>query len=187
MDDDLIQSLEVLRKGGVILYPTDSVWGLGCDATLWEAVERIFRIKQRTDKKSMLVLMENHALLERYVEEVPEIAWDLIELTVTPLTIIYPRGKNLADNLLAGDGSIGIRFTRESFSRELIHRFRKPVVSTSANLSGQPAPAFFSDISPEIVSSVDYVVKYRREDRTPSKPSSIIKLGTGGKIEIIRP
>jgi L-threonylcarbamoyladenylate synthase len=187
MNEDLIKALEVLRNGGVILYPTDTVWGLGCDATNEEAVERIYRIKRRTDKKSMLVLMENPALLERYAGKVPEVAYDLVEITVTPLTIIYPKGKNLAANLLADDGSIGIRFTKESFSRELIYRFRKPVVSTSANISGQSAPAGFDEISDEIISAVDYAVNYRRDDQTPSRPSSIIKLGSGGEIEIIRP
>ncbi len=186
MNEDLINALEVLRKGGVILYPTDTIWGLGCDATNEEAVKRIYQIKQRTDKKSMLVLMENPALLERYVVEVPEIAWELVEVSVTPLTIIYPKGKNLAVNLLSEDGSIGIRFTSESFSRELIYRFRKPVVSTSANVSGQPAPAVFSDITKEILSAVDYVVEYRREEKAPSQPSSVIKLGPGGEIQIIR-
>ncbi len=187
MDDDLKNALEVLRQGGVILYPTDTIWGLGCDATNEQAVGRIYAIKKRPDTKSMLVLMENPALLERYVDDVPEIAWDLIEITTTPLTIIYEKAKNLAVNLLAEDGTVGIRFTRESFSRELISRFRRPVVSTSANISGQHAPASFRDIPEEIRNSVDYIVKYKQDDTTPRQPSSIIKLGSGGKVEIIRP
>ena len=134
----------------------------------------------------MLVLMENPALLERYVNEVPDIAWDLIEVASTPLTVIYPNAKNLAKNLLAEDGSIGIRFTREEFSAELLRRFRRPLVSTSANISGQPFPATFYDISEEIKESVDYIVRFRQEETTPAQPSSIIKLGAGGQIEIIR-
>jgi L-threonylcarbamoyladenylate synthase len=186
MKDDLNEALAVLKQGGVILYPTDTVWGIGCDATNPEAVARIYKIKQREDSKSMLVLMENPALLDRYVDDVPEIAWDLIEITTTPLTVIYSGAKNLAPNLIASDGSIGIRFTREEFTLELLKRFRRPLVSTSANISGQPTPALFSEISDEIKSAVDYVVKFRQEDQAKSKPSGIIKLGEGGKIEIIR-
>jgi L-threonylcarbamoyladenylate synthase len=186
MKDDLNEALGVLKQGGVILYPTDTVWGIGCDATNAEAVARIYKIKQREDSKSMLVLMENPALLDRYVDDVPEIAWDLIEITTTPLTVIYSGAKNLAPNLVAADGSIGIRFTREEFTSELLKRFRRPLVSTSANISGQPTPALFSEISGEIKSAVDYVVKFRQDDTSKAKPSSIIKLGSGGKIEIIR-
>ncbi len=186
MNEDLKNALDVLKRGGVILYPTDTIWGLGCDATDEAAVQRIYSIKQREDSKSMLVLMENPALLERYVNEVPDIAWDLIEVASTPLTVIYPNAKNLAKNLLAEDGSIGIRFTREEFSAELLRRFRRPLVSTSANISGQPFPATFYDISEEIKKSVDYIVRFRQEETTPAQPSSIIKLGAGGQIEIIR-
>ncbi len=186
MIEDLASALKVLKEGGVILYPTDTIWGIGCDATNPEAVQRIYRIKQREDSISMLVLMENPALLDRYVSEVPEIAWDLIEVTTTPLTVIYPGAKNLASNLLAPDGSVGIRFTREKFSSELLKQFRKPLVSTSANISGQPAPANFVDIDQAIINLVDFVVHYRRDETTPAKPSSIIKLDAGGRIEIIR-
>jgi L-threonylcarbamoyladenylate synthase len=186
MNNDLNNALAVLKRGGVILYPTDTIWGIGCDATNADAVDRIYKIKQREDSKSMLVLMENPALLDRYVEDVPEIAWDLIEITTTPLTVIYPKAKNLAPNLVAADGSIGIRFTREEFSSELLKRFRKPLVSTSANVSGQPSPTCFKEISEAIKASVDYIVKYRQNDQATAKPSSIIKLETGGKIEIIR-
>lgn len=186
MDEDIKKALDTLFNGGVILYPTDTVWGLGCDATNKAAVGRIFDIKQRSDAMSMLVLMENPALLDRYVKEVPDIAWDLIEITTTPLTIIYPGAKNLAENLIAADGSIGIRFTNEAFSRELVKRFRKPVVSTSANISGQPSPSVFREIAGDIIRAADYVVNYRRDDIIPAKPSSIIRLGPGGKIEIIR-
>lgn len=186
MHDDIINSLKILKEGGIILYPTDTIWGIGCDATNIEAVERIFRIKKRTDKKSMLVLMENPALLDRYVNDVPEVAWDLIEISSTPITIIFLKAKNFAPNLIADDGSVGIRFTKEEFTKELIKRFRKPLVSTSANISGEKPPAFFDQISEEIKISVDYIVKYRQEEKVPSRPSNIIKLGPGGELDIIR-
>jgi L-threonylcarbamoyladenylate synthase len=186
MIEDIKAALEVLQRGGVILYPTDTIWGLGCDACNEEAVRRIYAIKNRVDSKSMLVLMENAALLERYVEEVPEIAYDLIELTDKPLTIIYDGAKNLAKNLIAEDGSIGIRLTTERFSCDLIRRFRRPIVSTSANISGKSSPACFSEIAQEIIDSVDYVVNYRQDDHQKAVPSSIIKLGKGGEIKIIR-
>jgi len=186
MHDDIKKALEVLKNGGVILYPTDTIWGIGCDATNEKAVSRIYKIKRREDSKSMLVLMENPALLDRYVDDVPEIAWDLVEISTTPLTVIYPNAKNLAPNLIAEDGSIGIRFTKESFTSQLLQRFRRPLVSTSANISGEKSPAFFAEISEEIKKQVDYIVEYRQDDSTPAQPSSIIKLGPGGRIDIIR-
>lgn len=186
MHNDIKKAVEVLKNGGVILYPTDTIWGIGCDATNPEAVARIYKIKQREDSKSMLVLMENPALLERYVNDVPEIAWDLVEISTTPLTVIYPGAKNLANNLIAEDGSIGIRFTKEEFTTKLLQRFRRPIVSTSANISGQKSPAFFDEISEEIKSQVDYIVEYRQDDINPAQPSSIIKLWPGGRIDIIR-
>lgn len=186
MNDDIKAALEVLQKGGVILYPTDTIWGIGCDACNEEAVRRIYDIKNRVDSKSMLVLMENAALLERYVEEVPEIAYDLIELSEKPMTIIYDGARGLAKNLIAEDGSIGIRITTEAFSSELILRFKRPIVSTSANISGKPSPACFDEIDQEIIEAVDYVVKYRQDDTNKAVPSSIMKLGRGGEIKIIR-
>jgi L-threonylcarbamoyladenylate synthase len=186
MQNDIKKALEVLKSGGVILYPTDTIWGLGCDATNPEAVQKIYEIKKREDSKSMLVLMENPALLERYVDEVPEVAWELVEISTTPLTVIYPGAKNLAANLIAGDGSVGIRFTKEEFTSRLLQRFRRPIVSTSANISGEKAPAFFDEISEDIKEQTDYIVEYRQDDVIPSQPSSIIKLGPGGQIDIIR-
>ena len=186
MHDDLKKAVEVLKSGGIILYPTDTIWGIGCDATNAEAVKRIYDIKKREDKKSILILMENPALLDRYVDEVPEVAWDLVEVSTTPLTVIYPGAKNLAANLIGEDGSIGIRFTKEEFTRQLLQRFRRPIVSTSANVSGEKSPAFFDEISEEIKESVDYIVEYRQDDRMASKPSSVIKLGPGGQIDILR-
>lgn len=186
MIEDIKAALEVLQKGGVILYPTDTIWGIGCDACNEDAVKRVYEIKKRIDSKSMLVLMENAALLERYVTEVPEIAYDLIELTDKPLTIIFDGARALAKNLIAEDGSIGIRITTEKFSSELIRRFKRPIVSTSANISGKPSPACFDEIDQEIIDAVDYVVKYRQDDTQKAVPSSIMKLGRGGEIKIIR-
>jgi L-threonylcarbamoyladenylate synthase len=185
-NDDIVKAVEVLRSGGIILYPTDTIWGIGCDATNPAAVRRIYEIKQRVDAKSMLVLMENPNLLNSYISEVPEIAWDLIDVADNPLTIIYPGARNLAPNLLAADGSIGIRITTEPFTQQLIQRFRKPVVSTSANISGQKSPRNFNEINDEIKPMMDYIVEYRQDDLSKSNPSGIIKLGVSGQIEIIR-
>jgi L-threonylcarbamoyladenylate synthase len=187
MNEEIKKAQEVLYKGGLILYPTDTIWGIGCDATNEEAVRRVYALKKRIDSKSMLVLVGNSVKLEFYVREVPEIAWDLVELTEKPLTIIYPNARNLAPNLLAEDGSVGIRVTKEAFSKTLCERFRKAIVSTSANLSGQPSPRFFAEISPAIIAGVDYVVNFRREEKNPAAPSSIIKLDAGGQVQIIRP
>lgn len=184
--EDLKKALETLQKGGIILYPTDTVWGLGCDATNEEAVKRIYELKRRSDAKSMLVLVDSASRIESYVREVPDMAWDLIEVTDKPLTIIYPEAKNLAKNLLAEDGSIGIRVSGELFSKMLCAQFKRPIVSTSANISGQPSPAIYAEISDEIKQSVDYIVQYRQDDRTPAKPSSIIKLDIGNVVKIIR-
>ena len=180
MNEDLKKACDVLRKGGLILYPTDTIWGIGCDATNEEAVQRVYTLKQRADNKAMLLLLGNEARLESYVQEVPEIAWSLIEVADRPLTLIYPGARNLAPNLIAEDGSVGIRITREEFSRRLCEQFRRPVVSTSANISGQPAPHTFQEIAEEIKQGVDYIVQYRQDDLTAAQPSSIIKLGAGG-------
>lgn len=175
-----------MREGGVILYPTDTIWGIGCDATNEDAVRRVYEIKQRQDSKAMLVLVDSSVKVDFYVQDVPEVAWDLIDLADKPLTIIYPGARNLAANLLAEDGSVGIRVTNEDFSKRLCQQFRKAVVSTSANISGQPSPRNFSEISEEVKSAVDYIVGYRQEEMSNPKPSSIIKLDKGGVIKIIR-
>ena len=174
-----------MREGGVILYPTDTIWGIGCDATNEDAV-RVYEIKQRQDSKAMLVLVDSSVKVDFYVQDVPEVAWDLIDLADKPLTIIYSGARNLAANLLAEDGSVGIRVTNEDFSKRLCQQFRKAVVSTSANISGQPSPRNFSEISEEVKSAVDYIVGYRQEEMSNPKPSSIIKLDKGGVIKIIR-
>ena len=175
-----------MREGGVILYPTDTIWGIGCDATNEDAVRRVYEIKQRQDSKAMLVLVDSSVKVDFYVRDVPEVAWDLIDLADKPLTIIYSGARNLAANLLAEDGSEGIRVTNEDFSKRLCQQFRKAIVSTSANISGQPSPKNFSEISEEVKSAVDYIVGYRQEEISNPKPSSIIKLDKGGVIKIIR-
>jgi L-threonylcarbamoyladenylate synthase len=187
MTEELKKAQEVLYRGGLILYPTDTIWGIGCDATNEDAVRRVYELKKRVDSKAMLVLVDSPAKLQFYVREVPEVAWDLVDLAEKPLTIIYPGARNLAANLLAEDGSVGIRMTKEQFTHNLCQRFRKAIVSTSANVSGNPSPGNFSEISAEIRNGVDYIVNYRQEEKTAAVPSSIIKLGLGGQIQIIRP
>lgn len=175
-----------MQEGGIILYPTDTIWGIGCDATNEEAVRRVYELKQRADSKAMLVLVDSSVKVDFYVSDVPEIAWDLIEVADKPMTIIYEGARNLAPNLLAEDGSVGIRVTNEDFSKRLCQQFRKAIVSTSANVSGRPSPGCFGDISEEIKNGVDYIVNYRQQETARPKPSSIIKLGRGGVIQIIR-
>ena len=164
MTEDIKKACEVMAAGGIILYPTDTIWGIGCDATNEKAVQRVYELKRRTDNKAMLVLMDSEAKLDRYVSDVPDIAWDLISVSDKPLTIIYSSAKNLATNLLGADGSVGIRITNEEFSKKLCERFRKPLVSTSANVSGEPSPANFSEVSEVIKEGVDYIVSYRQDD-----------------------
>ena len=186
MIEDIKKACEVMAAGGLILYPTDTIWGIGCDATNEEAVRKVYALKRRSDHKAMLLLMDSSAKLNYYVQEVPDMAWDLIELADSPLTVIYSGARNVAPNLLAEDGSVGIRITQEEFSHKLCERFRKPLVSTSANVSGAPSPANFSEISETIKSGVDYIVRYRQEDLSKAAPSHIIKLGAGGLVKIIR-
>ena len=186
MNETLKKAVEVLRQGGVILYPTDTIWGLGCDATNAAAVQRIYDIKQRANSKAMLVLIDSSTKLQGYVREVPDIAWDLIDLSEKPLTIIYSGAKNLAENLVAEDGSIGIRITRETFSKRLCEQFRKPIVSTSANISNTTAPKSFGEIDEIIKNNIDYIVDYRQNEKIQATASSIIKLEVNGQITIIR-
>lgn len=184
--DEVKTCIEVMRKGGVILYPTDTVWGIGCDATNADAVKRVFEIKKRADSKAMLLLVDSADRLARYVGDVPAVAWDLIDLTTTPLTIIYDGARNVAQNLIAPDGSIGIRVTSELFTKELCYRFQKAVVSTSANISGEPTPNNYSEISKDIIDAVDYVVNYKQLEKGRAKSSSIIKLTSNGVVTVIR-
>lgn len=182
---DLNDALNVLKKGGIILYPTDTVWGIGCDATNAEAVRRIYELKKRADAKAMLVLVDSEGMLQRTVREIPDAAWQLIEAAVEPLTIIYDQPLGIASELLSEDGSLGIRITNEVFSSALCRKLRHPIVSTSANISGKASPATFSEISSEIIQGVDYVVKFGR-DRKRSRPSNIIKVSDSGVFKIIR-
>lgn len=183
---DIAEAVRVVKSGGIILYPTDTIWGIGCDASNPEAVARVYAIKQRVDSKALICLLGSDANLNLYVGDVPEVAYDLIELSTKPLTIIYDGARNLAPNLLAADGSVGIRVTREEFSQTLCMRCKCALVSTSANISGQPSPAAFKDIAPEIIAAVDYVCTSRREEKPQAQPSSIIKLSATNEIKIIR-
>ncbi|MBL7884229.1 MAG: threonylcarbamoyl-AMP synthase [Bacteroidia bacterium] len=186
MEEEIKNVLEVLRKGGTILYPTDTVWGIGCDARNKEAVNKVFKIKQRAEYKSMVTLVCDEKMLNRYVKEVPAIAWDLIEAAETPLTIIYPDARMLAENVIAADGSVGIRLVKDEFCRNLIHRFGKPIVSTSANISGEPSPSSFNEIKLDILNKVDYIVNLRKNENNNTQPSTIIKVALNGEIKIIR-
>ncbi|WP_099372755.1 L-threonylcarbamoyladenylate synthase [Sphingobacterium sp. 1.A.5] len=184
--EDINSSLETLRSGGLILYPTDTIWGIGCDATNPDAVEKIFALKGRDKGKSMIILLGNDNQLSSYVREVPEVAYELIEATDKPLTIIYSNAKNLAENVVADDGSIGIRIVNHPFCEQLLQRFRKPIVSTSANISGDPSARNFSEISEEIINGVDYVVKFEQQELANGTASTIMKLDPSGKFEFIR-
>lgn len=176
----------MLNAGGIILYPTDTIWGIGCDATNEKAVKRIYDLKRRADNKAMLVLLDSAAHLDHYVVDVPEMAYELIDVAVEPLTIIYDGAYNIARNLLGDDDSVGIRISHEKFSQTLCSRFHKPIVSTSANISGHPSAKTFAAIEEEIKQGVDYVVKYRQDDANPHKSSNILKLGCDGTFKIIR-
>ena len=185
-EDDIRNAVEVMRKGGVILYPTDTVWGIGCDATNAEAVARVYEIKKRADSKALICLVDSDARLQRYVKKVPNVVWELLDCADKPTTVILDGAVNLAPNLIAEDGSIALRITQEAFSKELCYRFQKAIVSTSANISGEPTAQNYCDISQEIIDAVDYVCWTRRQEHKPHKPSSIIKLGLGGEVEILR-
>ena len=185
-EEDIRKAVEVMRKGGVILYPTDTVWGIGCDATNEEAVRKVYDIKQRDDSKALICLVDSDARLQRYVRDVPDVAWQIIDCCDRPTTLILDGAVNLAPNLIAEDGSIGIRITQEPFSKELCYRFQKAIVSTSANISGEPAAQNYCDIDPRLMEAVDYVCWSRRQEHKPHTPSSINKLGRGGEVQIIR-
>ncbi len=178
LKEEVRKACEVLKNGGIILYPTDTIWGIGCDATNEEAVKRVYELKHREDSKAMLVLLDDVGKLD--------VAYELLEVNDKPMTIIYPNAKNLAKNLIAQDRTIGIRITSEIFTKALLYRFRKPIVSTSANISGESSPKCFAEISEAVKSAVDYVVDFRQEETSNPAPSSIIKLGVGGEIQIIR-
>ena len=187
-EEDIRNAVETMRRGGVILYPTDTVWGIGCDATNVEAVKRVYAIKQRDDSKALICLVDSDARLQRYFRHVPDVAWQLLDSLdeVKPTTLVLDGAINLAENLIAEDGSIGIRITNEPFSKELCYRFQKAIVSTSANISGEPAAQNYCDIDPRILEAVDYVCWSRRQEHKPHTPSSIIKLKENGEVTVIR-
>jgi len=189
-EEDIKNAVEVLRRGGVILYPTDTVWGIGCDATNAEAVKRVYAIKQRDDSKALICLVDSDSRLQRYVRQVPDVAWQLIDSLkdsdAKPTTLILDGAVNLASNLIADDGSIALRITNEPFSKELCYRFQKALVSTSANISGEPAAQNYQDIAPQLLEAVDYVCWSRRQEHKPHTPSSIIRLRPNGEVTIIR-
>jgi len=186
LNDEVAKALKVLQNGGIILYPTDTIWGIGCDAGNEEAVKKIYALKQREESKSMIVLLANDNQLQSHVSEVPDIAYDLIEYAENPLTLVMPGAKNLAKNLIAADGSVGLRVTKHQFCQQLIQRLRKPLVSTSANISGQPSPKNFNGVSAEIIAGVDYVVDLEQYDMTEKRPSTIMRLEPDGRFEFIR-
>ena len=189
-EEDIRKAVETMRKGGVILYPTDTVWGIGCDATNVKAVKRVYEIKQRDDSKALICLVDSDARMQRYFRRVPDVAWQLIDSLKDsegkPTTLILDGAINLAPNLIAEDGSVGIRITNEPFSKELCYRFQKAIVSTSANISGEPAAQNYGDIDPRILEAVDYVCWSRRQEHKPHTPSSIIRLRENGEVEVIR-
>jgi L-threonylcarbamoyladenylate synthase len=185
-EEDIKESLNTLRRGGIILYPTDTIWGLGCDPTNEAAVNKIFDIKSRDESKSLIILADGLSMIERYVEDSPAIVFELTEVSDSPLTIIYPKGKNLAEGVCAKDNSIAIRICRDEFCSELISRFRKPIVSTSANYSGSPSPENFNKIDKTLIEKVDFVVNHRQNDRSKSFASPVIKVNNDGTIMIIR-
>jgi L-threonylcarbamoyladenylate synthase len=185
--DDLAPCLEVLQMGGVILYPTDTVWGIGCDATNTYAVKKIFDLKKRPDARSMIILIAEAAELSQYAEAVVPRVLSFLKGSAGPTTVIYPGGKGLADNLYHSDGSIGIRIVNEPFCQALINAFHKPIVSTSANITGEPTPENFVQISKSVLNGVDYIVQFRQEDKTLAKPSTIVRLEQDGSVVIIRP
>ncbi len=184
--EDIQQAVDVMRRGGIILYPTDTIWGIGCDARNEEAVNRIYALKQRDDSKALICLVDSANRMQQYSRSIPDVAWDLIEYAERPLTLVIDDAINLAPNLVAADGSVAMRVTRERISHDLCYRFQRAVVSTSANLSGQPAPKNFMEIAPEILEGVDYVMKARQNDVTKGRPSQIVKLARDGQITFIR-
>ncbi len=186
-EEDIRRAADVMRRGGVILYPTDTVWGIGCDARNSEAVKHIYEIKKRVDNKALITLVGDLGMLERTVCGIPDVAYDLIEFSERPLTIVYDEGTGVAPELKGIDGTIGVRLTKEDFSQRLCRRVGAPIVSTSANISGEPTPRTFAEISPEILNAVDYVCATRRNDRTPGQPSSVMRLSEDGTFKVLRP
>ena len=185
MNEEVHKAYEIIKEGGIILYPTDTVWGIGCDATNPEAVAKIYKLKQRAETQSMICLMNGEKMLYNVFKEIPEVAWQIMDLTDRPTTLILDKPRNVAANLIATDNTLGIRVVKEPFCFKLMERMKKPLVSTSANISGQPTPNAFAAISPEIIKGVDYVVNLYHE-KIAGKPSTIIKLTSDSQVKVIR-
>ena len=186
LKDEVAKALKVVQDGGIILYPTDTIWGIGCDATNTEAVQKIYKLKQRDEKKSMIILLDTENKLESYISDVNPLAYELIEYAERPLTLVMPGAKNISPALISDDSSVGVRIVKHPFCEQLIQRLRKPLVSTSANISGKPSPQYFSQIDAEIISGVDYVVDIDQYDMEIKTPSTIIRLAPNGNFEFIR-
>jgi len=186
LKDEVNKALKIVQDGGIILYPTDTIWGIGCDATNTEAVKKIYALKQREENKSMIILLDIDNKLQTYISEVPDIAYDLIEYAESPLTLVMPGAKNISPALIAEDGSVGVRVSSHPFCQQLIQRLRKPLVSTSANISGKPSPEYFSKIDQDIIDGVDYVVDLDQYSTEIRKPSTIMRLNPNGGFEFIR-
>ncbi|MGM0636543.1 MAG: L-threonylcarbamoyladenylate synthase [Bacteroidota bacterium] len=185
MQEEIQECISVLKRGGIILYPTDTVWGIGCDATNADAIDKVFELKKRANDKSLITLVSDFKMLQQYVEEIPEQAYDILKYSNTPTTIVYPDPIRVAENIIASDNTLGIRVVRDGFANKLIRKYKKPIVSTSANISNHPTPSHFKQISSEILKGVDYVVNLQKSVKS-SRPSTIIKLGLDGKVEVIR-
>jgi L-threonylcarbamoyladenylate synthase len=186
LNNEVAAALKVVQQGGIILYPTDTIWGIGCDATNTEAVQKIYRLKQRDEAKSMIILLDTNNKLPSYISDVPELAYDLIEFAENPLTLVMPGAKNISPALIAADGSVGVRISDHPFCQQLIQRLRKPLVSTSANISGKPSPQYFSQIDQEIIDGVDYVVDIDQHSMEIKNPSTIMRLAPNGSFEFLR-
>ena len=185
INEEIQKAFEVIKEGGIILYPTDTVWGIGCDATNPEAVAKIYKLKKRAETQSMIVLMNGEKMIYNVFKEIPEVAWQIIDLSENPTTLVLDKPRNVAPNLIAPDQTLGIRIVKEPFCFKLMEKMKKPLVSTSANISGQPTPKSFKEISPEIIKGVDYVVNLHRE-KIAGKPSTIIKLTNDSQVKVIR-
>ncbi|TMM53272.1 threonylcarbamoyl-AMP synthase [Maribacter algarum] len=185
VQEEINKAISTLENGGLIIYPTDTVWGIGCDATNEEAVAKVYALKERSDSKALICLVANDAMLERHITEVPDVAYDLIDLSTKPTTIIYDKPKGVAPNLIANDNTLAIRVASDKFCQYLINKFKKPIVSTSANISGEPTPKQFSEINEAVIKGVDYVVNLHQE-KIASTPSVIIKLSNDGQVKVIR-
>ena len=185
LNEEIQKAYEIIKEGGIILYPTDTVWGIGCDATNPEAVAKIYKLKQRAETQSMIVLMNGEKMMYNVFKDIPEVAWQIIDLSEKPTTLILDKPRNVAPNLIASDNTLGIRIVKEPFCFKLMEKMKKPLVSTSANISGQPTPITFAAISPEIINGVDYVVNLHR-DKIAGKPSTIIKITNDSQVKVIR-